>query len=116
MSFKETGRLGCPNCYRDLKLLIDGIVDSSQKGAFHKGKKPKSQTTVEVEKILEKEGLSDSPANGNTSRRRRKNSPRSKLEELGENLSNAIKNERYEEAAKLRDEIRKLKKSEGEES
>ena len=39
MSFKETGRLGCPNCYKDLKPLIDALIESSQKGML-KGKIP----------------------------------------------------------------------------
>ena len=34
----------------------------------------------------------------------------SKLEELQEKLKEAIKEERYEEAAKIRDEIKKLEK------
>jgi protein arginine kinase activator len=109
MSFKETGRLGCPNCYEDLKLLVDGIVESSQKGMVHKGKKPKSQTTVEVEKFLEME-RNDPLEEESGIKKRKKYSSKNRLEVLGEKLNDAIKAERYEEAAKLRDEIRELKK------
>jgi protein arginine kinase activator len=109
MSFKETGRLGCSNCYKDLKLLVDGIVESAQKGMFHKGKKPKSQTTVEVEKFLEMEKLNDAPAAESVVRKKRKSSSGSTAETLRKKLEDAIKAEKYEEAAKLRDEIRGLK-------
>ena len=45
--FKETGRLGCENCYRDLKPLIEKIVESSQKGVCHVGKRLNCLSDVE---------------------------------------------------------------------
>jgi protein arginine kinase activator len=110
-SFKETGRLGCQNCYKDLKLLIDGIIESSQKGMRHKGKKPKNRTIVEVEKVRTL-GNSDELFAGETNSKKKSLSGTSKkLDELQKMLNAAVKAEQYEEAARLRDEIRNLEKS-----
>ncbi|MDR0742459.1 MAG: UvrB/UvrC motif-containing protein [Puniceicoccales bacterium] len=107
MSFKETGRLGCPNCYKDLKLLIDGIIESSQKGTIHKGKYSKEGTLT----------ATMDPTNSftDTSIQKpiRKPSTEEKLNELQEMLDAAVKAEQYEEAARLRDEIKILKGSGG---
>jgi protein arginine kinase activator len=102
-SFRETGRLGCPNCYKDLKLLVDGIVESSQKGAVHKGKKLKSHAFVDGGDWNTLSGGKGDDG------RRKKMSSAERLDALQEQLDDAIREERYEEAAKLRDEIRKLK-------
>jgi protein arginine kinase activator len=105
MSFKETGRLGCPHCYKDLKLLIDGIIESSQKGTVHKGKY--SKEGIMATAISTSDGIADTSAKRPT----RKLSTEEKLNELQEMLDAAVKAEQYEEAAKLRDEIKILKGS-----
>jgi protein arginine kinase activator len=109
MSFKETGRLGCPNCYKDLKPLVDGIVESSQKGMTHKGKSIKSQSIVEVEKVR----LMDDLDCEVPEKRPRKVTLKERLSRLQDMLDEAIRLERYEDAAKLRDEINCLKISKG---
>ncbi|MDR2603484.1 MAG: UvrB/UvrC motif-containing protein [Puniceicoccales bacterium] len=107
MSFKETGRLGCPHCYKDLKLLIDGIIESSQKGTIHKGKY--SREGARTATMNATGGFTDTPAKRPT----RKLSTKERLNELQEMLDAAVKTEQYEEAARLRDEIKILKESEG---
>ncbi|MDR1595923.1 MAG: UvrB/UvrC motif-containing protein [Puniceicoccales bacterium] len=112
MAFKETGRLGCPHCYEDLKPLVDGIVESSQKGPVHRGKVPKNRTRVEIEKILTTEPTDDGASRPEKSRKSKKSGThKSKIEELRAMLDEAIKMEHYEEAARLRDEIAELKKT-----
>ncbi|MDR2778776.1 MAG: UvrB/UvrC motif-containing protein [Puniceicoccales bacterium] len=103
MSFKETGRLGCPNCYKDLKLLIDGIIESSQKGMVHKGKYSRERATATQMNAVN--SFTDTSARKHSN----KLSMEEKLNELQEMLDAAIKAEQYEEAAKLRDEIKTLK-------
>ncbi|MDR1890770.1 MAG: UvrB/UvrC motif-containing protein [Puniceicoccales bacterium] len=103
MSFKETGRLGCPNCYKDLKLLIDGIIESSQKGMIHKGKYSRGRSAESAVNVA------DGLPNVFPKRHAKKLSMEERLEELQEMLNAAIKAEQYEEAAKLRDEIKTLK-------
>jgi protein arginine kinase activator len=112
MSFKETGRLGCPNCYKDLELLVDGIIESSQKGALHKGKRPKHRGRISD---LEKKGndASCDRDKKNGIRRGKELSKSEKLDELQSQLNEAVKGERYEEAAKLRDEMNTLKGNDG---
>lgn len=80
-SFKKTGRLGCEKCYEHFKTTIDEILPSIQPGNKHQGKR----TGENSEEFLK----------------------RKKLEDLKENLKKAIIDERYEDAAKLRDEIKK---------
>jgi protein arginine kinase activator len=113
MSFKETGRLGCPNCYKDLRLLIDGIVESSQKGGVHKGKGPRSLTAEDLDKICPMSTISsylvDTPvadiSKKGTAKKKKSVVRRNKCDELREKLKTAISEERYEDAAKLRDEL-----------
>lgn len=80
-TFKKTGRLGCEKCYEHFKSTIDEILPSIQPGKVHKGK----HTGESNEEFLKKK----------------------RLKELKENLQKAILDERYEDAAKFRDEIKK---------
>ncbi len=99
--FKETGRLGCSNCYKDLKLIIDGLIESSQKGKLHVGKKIPNQS---MDNIDNASGIKSNKT------KRSKKSDHKGLKELQLELESAITDERYEDAARLRDEIKKLKK------
>jgi protein arginine kinase activator len=90
--FKETGRLGCAHCYKDLKPLIDGIIENSQKGTRHIGKNPNragaaapNEAAPKVVAMPEQVGV----------------------ECLKLELERAVSEERYEDAARLRDEIKK---------
>jgi protein arginine kinase activator len=112
MSFKETGRLGCPNCYKDLKPLIDNLLESFQKGTSHKGKKPKNRTIVEVEKARAVPDDSVPPDEAVSAKKKKPSAATKKIDELKNLLEAAVKAERYEEAAKLRDEIKNLTKPE----
>jgi protein arginine kinase activator len=90
--FKEIGRLGCEHCYTDLKPLIDSIIENSQKGNRHIGKRPNNPSGVESDgtdpKIVEVPKQVD-------------------VERLKFELERAVAEERYEDAARLRDEIKK---------
>ena len=84
-TFKKTGRLGCEKCYQHFKITIDEILPSIQPGCEHKGKRIGENN----EEFLKKK----------------------KLKELKENLQKAILDERYEDAAKYRDEIKKAEEN-----
>jgi protein arginine kinase activator len=107
MSFKEIGRLGCPHCYKDLKLLIDGIIESSQKGTVHKGKYSREGAMAAA--INASDGFTDASIKRHT----RKLSVEERLDGLQEMLDTVVRAEQYEKAAALRDEIKTLKESEG---
>jgi protein arginine kinase activator len=76
-----TGKAGCAVCYEFFKDELKTIVEKCQDGAIqHKGKKPKGHIQ-----------------------------PKLSLEAMEAELKEAIKAENYALAAKLRDEIKKLK-------
>ena len=99
MSFKETGRLGCPNCYKDLKLLVNAIVESSQKGMTHTGKHPYSSESSDEQKT-------DMDASNCAIRKTKKKIKEQKDNDLQNQLALAVKEERYEDAARIRDKIK----------
>lgn len=91
---KKTGYLGCPVCYRTFKKMVLPLLKKIHGSNHHIGKIP-SKVPVK-EKIIEREIV---------------DKDMKKLRELKEQLQLCISEEKYEEAAKLRDEI---KKAEGE--
>jgi protein arginine kinase activator len=90
--FKETGRLGCENCYRDLKPLIDGIIENSQKRTRHIGKRPGNFNEAETSEAAISITVTPKQVD---------------IDHLKLELERAIAEERYEDAARLRDEIKK---------
>lgn len=99
--FKESGRLGCPNCYKDLKVIVDRLIESSQKGVCHVGKKLPQKSNILGNEI---------PSIDVDAKKSKKTSAKDKLSELQSELERAIADERYEDAARIRDEIKKYKK------
>lgn len=86
---QKVGRLGCPDCYDIFSGAIADRLGSLHKAVSHVGIVPK--------------GLAG------------KHALRTQLVELDEKLAEAIEKEDYEKAAKVRDELEKLKTS-GEEA
>ena len=80
--FKKTGRLGCEQCYVTFKANLLPLLRKVHGSLNHQGKVPGSARKV-VSTV-------------------------SRLKELKERLERAIKMEEYEEAARLRDEVRKV--------
>lgn len=93
----NTGKLGCKECYNVFEDRLDPIIKRIQGANHHIGR---------IGKIVDNK--IDSKMNNKTVHKAKKE--KSKLEELQENLKEAIKEERYEDAAKIRDEIKKLEK------
>jgi len=83
--FKKHGRFGCPHCYDTFKTLVEPMLDNMHKGTSHTGKVP--------QRALDRKSLYD------------------RLTELELNLDQAIKSERYEDAARFRDEIHQVKQA-----
>ncbi len=80
--FKRLGQLGCPACYGYFRDIIDPILSNMHMGTKHSGKVP-SRSFQQV-------------------------SMRERISGLKLNLEQAIEAERYEEAARYRDEIEQL--------
>ena len=80
--FKKSGRLGCPECYKTFAEGLSGLLKTMHKSTRHVGKAPEALRAT------------------------RENSDR--LKTLQVKLAKAIKDEKYEQAAQLRDEIKQL--------
>lgn len=81
--FKKTGRFGCPACYQHFSGLLDPLLDTMHKGSEHTGKVPL--------RALARKSLYE------------------RLNRLETDLNQAIKAERFEDAARFRDEINQVK-------
>ena len=93
----DTGRYGCPNCYDVFEDRMDPILKKLQGANRHVGRLGKiSNNNL---KFQDKE-----------SKKEEKEEKANPVDKLQEDLKNAIKEERYEDAAKIRDEIKKLSK------
>ena len=89
----NTGRYGCPNCYETFEDRMDPILKKLQGDNRHKGRLGKiSDNNIKFEKDKKDE----------------KNKKENKVEKLEKDLKQAIKEERYEDAAKIRDELKKF--------
>ena len=89
--FIQKGRFGCSECYRSFNGQLSKTLKSIQGADVHTGKRPKSFVTA-------------------TSDQAHKDIP--ETEKLGILLQEAIEKEEFEEAARLRDLIKHLKKEE----
>ena len=89
--FLNTGKIGCANCYRTFEKKLNPILKRIQGGSEYLGSS-KQETTIE--KINEKD---------------KKTTQENKIKQLEEKIKEYVKEEKYEEAAKIRDEIKKLK-------
>ena len=86
--FKTRGRLGCPRCYEDFRDEVVPLLERVHDACQHEGRYP---------------------AAGETPSKPR---PQSRANELRQQLSQAIAEERYEEAAALRDALRRAEEDE----
>ncbi|MCZ6673552.1 MAG: UvrB/UvrC motif-containing protein [Verrucomicrobia bacterium] len=77
--YKKLGRLGCPSCYENLALMIAPMLSHMHKGIKHVGKNPENTLVRKASRQV--------------------------VNEIKEQLQLAIKEERYEDAAKLRDRL-----------
>jgi protein arginine kinase activator len=80
--FEKTHRLGCAACYKTFAEELSELLPRIQPGAEHSGKLPAGQAL--------------------------NNAIGESIAKARENMTAAIKSEAYEEAARLRDEIRRL--------
>ncbi len=97
--FLNEGKFGCENCYEAFSEKIEPILKNIHGGEKHIGRIGKPKAKLEQAK-------SEDVVKFNKKIDKKENS---KLEELQSKLKDAINEERYEDAAKLRDEIKKLK-------
>jgi len=83
--FKTSGKLGCAACYQSFARPVEALLKNVHGSTRHEGKYPQRSGAKIKQEIY--------------------------VEELRANLKNAIAEENFEEAARLRDEIRILEVS-----
>mgnify|MGYP002547266479 CR=1 FL=1 len=96
--FIETGLLGCENCYNVFSNKIDSLLKNIHGSNRHVGR---------ISKFIENSNNLGDFKPVEKKIKTNKTERASKIEELKEKLNKAIKEERYEDAAKIRDEIKK---------
>ena len=87
--FMHTGKVGCMNCYNQFRDKIEPILRNLHGSSSHVGRKA----------INLKQHIKEEP---------QINENYNEIQELQEQLKQAIKEEKYEDAAVIRDKIKKL--------
>ena len=95
--FIKNGKFGCDKCYITFEDKIDNILKNIHGVNNHIGKKLKI-----------KEEKQDNNYDIQNKEKKKKDIKMFKIQKLREKLKQEIKEERYEDAAKTRDEIKKL--------
>ena len=85
--FKKIGRLGCGQCYNTFEANLESIINDVHKNSMHIGKSPVSES-----KPVDRTKL--------------------KMQELQDQLKEAVAREEYEKAAAIRDTIKALQNKE----
>lgn len=94
--FMNTGRFGCPDCYGVFEEKIDPLLKRIQGANRHIGRLGKiDENSFKKGEDLLKEDIKETSNLG-------------QINELKKELKLAIKEEKYEEAAQLRDKIKEL--------
>ncbi|MEE0946303.1 MAG: UvrB/UvrC motif-containing protein [Acutalibacteraceae bacterium] len=85
----STGKVGCPKCYEKFRNQLLPYLKRVHSSVNHIGKKPSKEQLIVT--------------------------PTDKISELRKKLNLLVKNEKYEEAAVVRDEIKKFEEENGNE-
>jgi len=88
VDFKKIGRLGCSECYNTFKKYLGPLLKKIHGSILHFGKSP-----FKVARVLDKRG---------------------DLQVLRNQLQKAIETEAFEEAARIRDQIKELERKQAE--
>lgn len=95
LDYKKTGKLGCTQCYNYLSAPIEPLIMNYHGSARHVGKVPTNYIEVKSDSKMYLEDNSEK-------------SDAESLEHLVKMLNSAVLDERYEDAAVLRDRIRNI--------
>lgn len=87
--FRSKGRLGCPRCYETFRDELLPLLQRIHEAQTHRGRLPAD--------------LGDAPPPAHDDRA---------LADLRKKLEDAVRNERYEDAARLRDALRRAERGE----
>ena len=94
-NFITDGMLECEDCYNTFDKQIDKVLKNIHNSNRHIGRKPSEQSNKVAEESAEYEI---------------ENKEETKLEKLQKELRKAVEEERYEDAAKLKNQIKEIEK------
>ncbi len=100
--FAKSGKLGCSQCYTTFAKELSPLLYRLHATTEHRGKKP---NVVQTAKTLQV------PSQNEAQLQTKKLSPKEKLQK---DLAEMVAQERYEEAAIIRDKIKEMEKAGGE--
>lgn len=102
--FINQGKFGCPDCYDVFESKIDSLLKRIHGNNEYLGRKP-------INRLSNKKDNANNDNGTNKDKNLEiKDVKVNKLEKLQQDLKKAISEERYEDAAKIRDEIKKESK------
>jgi protein arginine kinase activator len=119
-TFRKTGRLGCAKCYQTFSEGLDNLLKAMHKDIRHKGKVPAGRHRAEPEPpAVEIPAIPavaiPAPPPPQPPPPPKKTVPvkslEARLSEMRAAMDNAIAKENFEDAARLRDEIRRLQET-----
>ena len=102
--FVNTGKFGCGNCYEVFSNNIDPLLKNIHVANRHVGRK------IQIDKNKQNKDITNNKANEQNVGAGPVSAQVGEIEMLKNKLKIAIQEERYEDAAKIRDEIKKLEK------
>jgi protein arginine kinase activator len=95
--FKQHGLLGCAGCYTHFEPQLASLLERAHEGGTaHVGKKPRRAGAGEAQPEPARSNLAELEARAQ------------RLRMIREELDRAVRAEQYEQAARLRDEIKRL--------
>ncbi len=122
--FRQTGLMGCPDCYVAFERALTGLLERAHEGGVqHIGKSPKHHkvTPAKAASATPATASASQPAAASPAGKRAKAEasapppvtakqpdPAEVIAQWRRQLEQALKHEQYEKAAKIRDELRRL--------
>lgn len=91
--FRQKGRLGCPRCYESFRGELMPLLQRIHEAQSHTGRLPSTAVAGDPTSAAARDDAG--------------------LSELRQRLEDAVRGERYEEAAQLRDDLRRAERSGG---
>ena len=105
--FVNQGKFGCEECYNVFSNKIDTLLNRLHGSNRYLGRKALNSSQG---KTVKEKNIKDDETNRSNVTNKNTNSKDNKLQKLQEDLKKAISDERYEDAAKIRDEIKRIEK------
>lgn len=105
--FVDTGKFGCSHCYDIFANVLDPVLKNIHGSSNHVGRRSRLSAS-EKKKVAQDVEQAHKKVTKEATKTPKKDEKQEKIDKLNEKLKQAIQEERYEDAAKIRDEIKKL--------